>query len=72
VAPLSHRMRPGAPVSMPLKWAQVNRGLDPMRFTLRNVPALLAKSKAWDDYCKAQRPLVAAIKKLAGKGRASA
>ena len=72
VAPLSPRMRPGAPVSMPLTWTQVSRGIDPMRFTLRTVPALLAKSKAWDDYCKAERPLVAAIRKLVGKGRASA
>ena len=65
VAPLSPRARPGAPVSMPLTWAQVKAGLDPARFTLRTVPALLAKTKAWTDYCDAERPLAAAIRRLA-------
>jgi bifunctional non-homologous end joining protein LigD len=68
VAPLSPRGRAGAPVSMPVNWNQVRDGLDPMRFTVRTVPALLARSKAWEDYCDAERPLEAAIRKLiAGK-----
>jgi bifunctional non-homologous end joining protein LigD len=65
VAPLSPRARPGAPVSMPLTWAQVRPGLDPQRFTVRSVPELLAKSKAWEGYCESERPLSAAIKALA-------
>ena len=64
VAPLSPRAREGAPVSMPLLWSQVKAGLDPTRFTLRTVPSLIAKSKAWQDYCDAERPLDGAIKKL--------
>jgi bifunctional non-homologous end joining protein LigD len=64
VAPLSPRARAGAPVSMPLTWAQVRRGLDPMRFTLRTVPDLLRTTKAWADYDKAARPLKSAIRKL--------
>ena len=63
VAPLSPRARPGATVSMPITWAQLNVDLDPKRFTVRTVPALLAKS-AWKDYCDALRPLEPAIKKL--------
>ena len=59
VAPLSPRMRPGAPVSMPLSWSQVRAGLDPQRFTMVTAPALLAKSKPWEDYCDAERPLKA-------------
>ena len=35
VAPLSPRAREGAPVSMPIVWPQVRKGLDPKRFTLR-------------------------------------
>jgi bifunctional non-homologous end joining protein LigD len=35
-----------------------------MRFTVKTVPALLTKSKAWVDYCDAERPLEAAIRKL--------
>ena len=67
VAPLSPRARPGAPVSMPLTWSQVRRGLDPQRFTIRTVPALIKTSKAWADYCDAERPFLPAAKKLLGK-----
>jgi bifunctional non-homologous end joining protein LigD len=66
VAPLSPRLRPGAPVSMPLNWSQVSQQLDPKRFTLRTAAGLLRKSKAWKDYGKAERPIVAAIRKLVG------
>jgi bifunctional non-homologous end joining protein LigD len=64
VAPLSPRGRPGAPVSMPVTWAQVKKGLDPAKYTLRTVPALIAKSKAWEDYCDGERPLGDAIRRL--------
>lgn len=64
VAPLSPRARPGAIVSMPLTWAQVKADLDPKRFTIRTVPALLSRSKAWVDYCDCERPLEQAIKRL--------
>ena len=67
VAPLSPRARPDAPVSMPLTWPQVKKGLDPHRYTLRTAPALLAKSVAWEGYDDAARPLKDAIRKL-GKG----
>jgi bifunctional non-homologous end joining protein LigD len=64
VAPLSPRARPGAPVSMPISWSKVRKGLDPSRFTIRTVPALLKKSKPWEDYEDASRPLQDAIDKL--------
>ena len=65
VAPLSPRAREGATVSMPLEWSAVRKGLDPKRFTVRTAPALIAKSKAWKDYAKAERPLLPVLKKLA-------
>ncbi|MGO7510886.1 DNA ligase D (plasmid) [Rhizobium ruizarguesonis] len=64
VAPLSPRARPGATVSMPLTWTQVKSDLDPKRFTVRTVPALLSKSSAWEDYSDGKRPLEQAIKRL--------
>jgi len=64
VAPLSPRGRPGAPVSMPLNWSQVKRGLDPMRFTVRSAPALVRKLTAWEDYEESARPLASAIERL--------
>ena len=66
VAPLSPRGREGAPVSMPLHWSQVRRGLDPLKYTIRTVPGLLAKSKPWDDYDAGARSLVVAIQKVTG------
>jgi bifunctional non-homologous end joining protein LigD len=69
VAPLSPRARPGATVSMPLNWSQVKAGLDPKRFTMRTVPALLKKSTAWQDYCDGQKPLDQAIKRLSKKAQ---
>jgi len=64
VAPLSPRGRPGAPVAMPLEWTQVRKGLDPRKFTIRSVPALVEKMTAWRDYCEGERPLAEAIKRL--------
>ena len=65
VAPLSPRARPGATVSMPLNWTQVKSDLDPKRYTIRTVPALLTKTTAWDDYADGERSLEPALKKLA-------
>ena len=67
VAPLSPRARDGATVSMPVTWAQVKSDLDPTRYTLRTVPGLLARSKAWAGYDHAAASIKAAAKQLAEK-----
>jgi bifunctional non-homologous end joining protein LigD len=64
VAVLSPRARAGATVSMPLTWAQVKGDLDPKRFTVRSVPSLLAKTKAWQGYDDAASSIKTAMKKL--------
>jgi bifunctional non-homologous end joining protein LigD len=69
IGPMSPRARDGAPVSMPVSWAQVRAGLNPSRFTIRTAPALIAKSDPWDGYCDLERPFLPAAKKLVGKTR---
>ena len=64
VALLSPRGRPGAPVSFPLTWSQVKKGLDPSKYTVRTVPTLVRNLTAWEDYCDGERPLAPAIRKL--------
>ena len=70
VAPLSPRAREGAPVSMPLTWAQARTGLDPRKFTIRTARALLERSRAWERYPESSRPLLPAIEKLVGRATA--
>jgi bifunctional non-homologous end joining protein LigD len=67
VAVLSPRAREGATVSMPLTWAQVRGDLDPKRYTVRTVPALLGKTKAWEGYEDAASSIKTAIRKLAAR-----
>ncbi len=64
VGVLSPRARDGATVSMPMTWAQLKSDLDPKRFTVRTVPAMLAKTKAWQGYDDAASSIKAAMKKL--------
>ncbi|MBC7984449.1 MAG: DNA ligase D [Candidatus Obscuribacterales bacterium] len=66
VAPFSPRIRDLPTVSMPLQWSQIKAGLDSTRYTMRTVPLLLRKTRAWADYCDAEAPLEPAIRKLVG------
>jgi bifunctional non-homologous end joining protein LigD len=65
-APYTVRPRPGAPVSTPLRWSEVNARLDPSRFTIRNVPA--RAEKLGEDPLRAvlaERPdLISALARL--------
>jgi bifunctional non-homologous end joining protein LigD len=67
IAVLSPRAREGATVSMPLTWAQVRGDLDPKRYTVRTVPALLGKTKAWEGYEDAASSIKVAIRKLGAR-----
>ncbi|MBS0578841.1 MAG: DNA ligase D [Proteobacteria bacterium] len=57
----SPRGVPGAPVSMPLSWEELEAA-DPMDFTLRDVPARLAKSgDRWHDVLESKQSLTKAF-----------
>jgi bifunctional non-homologous end joining protein LigD len=42
----------------------VKKGLNPAKYSVRTVPALVGKLTAWEDYCDGERSLAAAIKRL--------
>jgi bifunctional non-homologous end joining protein LigD len=67
VAVLSSRARPGATVSMPIRWQDVKAGLDPARYTVRTAAALLKKSKPWAQYAESARSLTAAIRLITAR-----
>src|SRR5579863_3465956 len=72
VAVLSPRARDGAPVSMPVLWKDVRRGLDPKSFTVRSAPTLLRKAKPWEGYAQAAQSLADAIRAVTGTSSAKA
>ena len=52
------RARPKAPVSMPLTWKQISKGVKIDDFTITNVPELLQKKgDPWSDFFKARQSL---------------
>ncbi|QHC36773.1 non-homologous end-joining DNA ligase [Komagataeibacter xylinus] len=59
VAPYSTRARPGAPVSMPVSWAELDTLTGPAQFTLGNTMERLASQRTdpWADFHAARRPL---------------
>jgi bifunctional non-homologous end joining protein LigD len=67
VAPYSVRPLAGAPVSTPLEWSEVRRGLDPSRFTIKTLPARLKRKKRDPvrAVLEAKPDLVSALARLA-------
>lgn len=59
VAPYSTRSRKGAPVAMPIRWAQVKAGLDPCDYTVETVPALMARQRSdpWAEMLEVKQKL---------------
>jgi bifunctional non-homologous end joining protein LigD len=68
VGAYSPRARPGAPVSTPLFWCEVEAGVRPEGFTVASVPGRLAKLAAdpWADIGKIRQSLRAAARKKLG------
>jgi bifunctional non-homologous end joining protein LigD len=70
VAPFSARPLPGAPVSMPLRWNEVNEKLDIRAFTIKNALPRLKKLKRdpLRDVLELKPDLAAALEKLSTRG----
>ena len=67
VAPYSVRAREGAPVAMPMPWSEITKKLDPRRFTLRTVPALVAKRPdPWRDMPKVRQQITERARRAVG------
>lgn len=57
-SPFSARAKPGATVSMPLTWKQVEKGVKISDFTFKNTPGLLKKhGNAWKDFFDSRQSL---------------
>jgi bifunctional non-homologous end joining protein LigD len=68
VAAYSARARANASVSVPMAWDELTTRLRPNQWTIRNVPARLARlrSDPWEDYWRSRQRLTAAVLKAAG------
>jgi len=57
-SPYSARAKPGATVSMPLTWKQIEKGVKISDFTIQNVPKLVEKNDdAWASFFENQQAL---------------
>ncbi len=66
-APYAVRALPGAPVSVPLDWSEVD-DFDPRRHTLRTIADRLARPDPWEGLSQAATPLDRARARLAKLG----
>jgi bifunctional non-homologous end joining protein LigD len=56
-AAYSARAKPGATVSMPLTWKQIEKGVKISDFTIENVPTLIKKSQPWKNFFDSRQEL---------------
>lgn len=64
-APYCVRPVPGAPVSTPLKWSEVRRGLDPQKFTIATIHRRLDKvGDLWTPILTGSIDMAAVLEKL--------
>src|SRR5437588_10073285 len=63
-AAFSARAKPGATVSMPLTWKQIEKGVKISDFTIKNVPGLIKKNHdAWATFFESRQELSFKIEK---------
>lgn len=63
IAAYSTRGRPGAPVSVPIRWEELRPALDPLQWTFRTVPDRLKRLRKdpWDGYDQARQRLTGSM-----------
>ena len=68
IAPYSTRAREGAPVATPLTWEELDEKTIPSRFTVRTVPARLAKLRRdpWGDMTKLRQSITSQMTRRVG------
>jgi bifunctional non-homologous end joining protein LigD len=67
VAPYAVRARAGAPVAFPVPWSEVTKHLEPKRFTMATVPALIAKrADPWAGMAKMRQQITARARRAVG------
>ncbi|HVT15294.1 MAG TPA: DNA ligase D [Thermoanaerobaculia bacterium] len=68
IAPYSTRARPGAPVSTPLDWAELDTPVRANTFTIETLPRRLEALAAdpWADFAKVKQSITTAMKKQWG------
>jgi bifunctional non-homologous end joining protein LigD len=73
VASFSPRAREGATVATPIAWEEVNRRLDPGKFTLRSVPDRLARQQhdPWAEFASLRQRLPELAEKPGETARAA-
>jgi len=70
VAPFSVRPLPGAPVSMPLRWDEVNQSLNPKAFTIKSAPdRMRQRGDPMAGLLEAKADLMKALERLEKLGR---
>jgi bifunctional non-homologous end joining protein LigD len=73
VAAFSARARAGAPVSVPVSWQEIQKGVAPDAFTVENLTARLKRQRKdpWADYFTVRQGLTAAMMKAVMKREAA-
>jgi bifunctional non-homologous end joining protein LigD len=68
VGAYSPRARPGAPVSTPVSWEEVEQGVKPTEFTVETVPQRLAtlRTDPWAEIGKIRQTISAAVRQQVG------
>jgi bifunctional non-homologous end joining protein LigD len=69
IAAYSTRARPGAPIAMPISWEDLEKGVDPSKFTVATVPDLIGKRRRdpWKDLSDQPQRVTAAVLKALGQ-----